>query len=146
MGSLIDVLAKSDKLKAMADALKIAGMVQMLSSDGPFTILAPNDEAVAQVPRSYFNSLLENKEKLTKAVKYHIIPEKLTTEDLENMLKRRESAEVESMEGHSLEFRSIGNLKPHFTVNGATIVSTGFEADNGLIYIIDAVLFVKNKI
>ncbi len=143
MGSLIDVLAKSDKLKAMADALKIAGMVQMLSSDGPFTVLAPNDEAVAQVPRSYFNSLLENKENLIKAVRYHIIPEKLTTEDLGNLLEKRDNAEVKSMEGHFLEFRSTGNLKPYFTVNGATIVSSGFEADNGIIYIIDAVLFVK---
>lgn len=145
MGSLIEVLGHSGKLKGMADAIKIAGLVDMLNSDGPFTILAPNDEAIAQVPRSYFNTLLEDKNKLKDAVLFHVIEGDLDSTNLEEMLASSESVEIQTMEGHKVVFRRSGTLRRHFTVNEATIASTDLKADNGIIHTIDAVLFVNEK-
>ncbi len=143
MGNLIETIVGSAKLKGVADAMKIGGMVDLLSADGPYTLLCPHDEAFAQVPRSLLNSILENKEELAKVIKYHIIRGSLTSRELAQKLKNKESLEVETMEGHRLAFRYSGTLKHHFTVNESSIVSADIRADNGIIHIIDKVLFIS---
>lgn len=143
MDSLIDVLSKSDKFKALTDAIKIAGMVDILSSDGPYTILAPTDEAVAQVPKSVFSALLENRDELIKSVKYHIIEGNLNSRKLLMKFKSATTVEVSTMEGQKVIFRVSGILKRHFMVDDATIISTDIKASNGFIHAIDAVLFRK---
>ena len=47
-------------------AVKAADLVEMLSSEGPFTVFAPTDEAFEKLPKGTLESLLkpENKEKL----------------------------------------------------------------------------------
>lgn len=146
MGSVADVLGNSDKLKGVADAMKIAGLVEMLNTNGPFTVLAPNDEALAQVPRSFFNSLLENKDELKRTVLYHIIHDEIDSTKLKEMLKNSTTKEIETMEGHSVVLGYSGDLRYHFTVNGATIVSADLKADNGVIHTIDSVLYIDRKV
>lgn len=141
MGNLVEVLGKSDKLKGVTDAMKIAGLVDLLSEDGPYTVLAPNDEAIAQVPRSYFNALLENHVRLVRGVKYHVIKGEITSKDIEEMLEGKEALEIETLSGDKVTFNSSGDLKVHYTVNNATIVSMDLRADNGVIHTIDKVLF-----
>lgn len=146
MGNLTETIANSAKLKGVADTIKIAGLSEMLNTDGPYTVLCPHDEAFAQIPRSFFNSLLDNRDELLKLVKYHIIKGNLTSKDLNEKLKTENSFETVTLEGHSVVFRSSGLLRPHFMVNDATVVTSDLRADNGIVHIIDKVLFFNNKV
>lgn len=145
MGNLIETIGGSAKLKGVADAIKIGGMVDLLSTDGPYTLLCPHDEAFAQFPRSSFNSLLENRDELVRVIKYHVIRGKLTSKDIEEKMKEYGTFEIETLEGHKMIFKYSGTLKHHFTVNDSTIVSTDLRADNGIIHIIDKVLLLEKS-
>lgn len=145
MGNIVEVLAKSDKFKGVTDAIKIAGLVELLSSKGPFTILAPHDEAVAQVPRSYFRNLISNRKGLAEIVKYHILQGEFTAKDIENKLNEKDSLEMETLSGEKVSLRFTGDLRKHYTVNKATIVSMDLRADNGVIHTLDTVLFYENS-
>ena len=57
-------------------ALAAADLVEVLEGPGPFTVLAPTDEAFAKLPAGTVESLLkpENKDKLRTILLYHVIP------------------------------------------------------------------------
>src|ERR1700722_10409365 len=65
-------------------AVKAAGLVPTLEGAGPFTVFAPTNEAFAKLPAGTVKTLLEpaNKDKLTAVLTYHVVPGKLTAEDL----------------------------------------------------------------
>ena len=56
---------------------------------GPFTVFAPTNEAFAKLPDGTVSTLLkpENKAKLTSILTYHVLPGKMTTEDLMAKIK-----------------------------------------------------------
>ncbi len=145
MGNLIETIMGSGKLKGVTDAIKIGGLVDLLSTDGPYTLLCPHDEAFAQIPKSFYNSLLENRNDLAELVKCHIIKGNITSKDIEEKLKGSDSVKVDTLGGREVVFKSSGTLKHHFTVNSATIVSSDLRAENGIVHIIDKVLFMEEE-
>src|SRR5690349_4355890 len=69
-------------------AVKAAGLVETLTSKGPFTVFAPVDAAFAALPASTIDTLLkpENKSELVKVLSYHVVLGKLTFEDLDSAI------------------------------------------------------------
>ena len=65
-GDIVDVAASNKSFKTLVAAVKAAGLVETLKSDGPFTVFDPTDEAFAKLPEGTLESLLkpENKQKL----------------------------------------------------------------------------------
>src|SRR5215212_7144768 len=65
-------------------AVKAAGLVDTLSSPGPFTVFAPTNAAFAKLPAGTVDTLLkpENKPALTKVLTYHVVPGRLSSTDL----------------------------------------------------------------
>ena len=59
--------------KTLVAAVKTAGLLETLAGEGPFTVLAPTDEAFAKLPKGTVKSLLkpENKKKLVAMLKLH---------------------------------------------------------------------------
>ena len=57
-------------------AVKAAGLVDTLSSPGPFTVFAPTNEAFDKLPPGTVDMLVkpENKAMLTKVLTYHVVP------------------------------------------------------------------------
>src|SRR5436190_1777236 len=72
---IVDTAVAAGSFKTLAAALKAADLVGTLKGDGPFTVMAPTDEAFARLPEGTVETLLkpENKEKLVAILKYHVI-------------------------------------------------------------------------
>ena len=72
-GTIVDVAAGNGSFNTLVAAVKAAGLVETLSSKGPFTVFAPTDAAFAALPKGTVESLLkpENKAKLVKLLTYH---------------------------------------------------------------------------
>lgn len=66
--NLIDTADAQGSFKTLGAALKAADLVETLKGTGPFTVLAPTDEAFAKVPKATFDELLkpENKAELPR--------------------------------------------------------------------------------
>ena len=81
---IVDTAVAAGSFKTLVAAVKAAGLVDTLKGDGPFTVLAPTDEAFAKLPAGTVESLLkpENKDKLVAILTYHVIPAKAMAADV----------------------------------------------------------------
>ena len=81
---IVDTAVGAGSFKTLVAAVKAAGLVDTLKGEGPFTVLAPTDEAFAKLPAGTVESLLkpENKDKLVAILTYHVIPGKAMAADV----------------------------------------------------------------
>ena len=73
--NIVENAVNSKDHTTLVAAVKAAGLVDTLSSPGPFTVFAPTDEAFAMLPAGTVSTLLkpENKATLTKVLTYHVV-------------------------------------------------------------------------
>ncbi len=132
---IVDTAVSAEKFKTLVAAVKAAGLVDTLKGEGPFTVLAPTDEAFAKLPEGTLDSLLkpENKEKLVAILKYHVIPAKAMAADVVKL----DGKSVKTAEG---KWAKIEVKDGHVMINGAKVVQADIECSNGVIHVIDTVL------
>lgn len=130
--TIVEVAASKDDFSTLVAAVKAAGLVDVLSSDGPFTVFAPTNEAFAALPEGTVESLLkpENKDQLVAILTYHVVPGKVMAKDVK-------TSEVATVQGSNVNLNaSYGKVK----INDANIVMTDVKASNGVIHVIDQVI------
>ncbi|KAG7154564.1 Transforming growth factor-beta-induced protein ig-h3-like 3, partial [Homarus americanus] len=107
---------------------------------GGFTIFAPSDSAFTLLPRSVVSRLQNNTDKLREVVLFHVIPGVIRIDDLTN----NDMLNSASPKGRKLRvnvFRNGGPKDQVVTVNGARIKRHDMLATNGVIHVIDRVLY-----
>lgn len=131
--TIVEVAVGAKKFNTLVAAVKAAGLVETLSGAGPFTVLAPTDEAFAKLPAGTVESLLkpENKAKLVKILTYHVIPGKVMAKTVVTL------TEAKTVEGSKVNIKVKDGT---VMVNKAKVVTTDIECKNGVIHIIDSVL------
>jgi uncharacterized surface protein with fasciclin (FAS1) repeats len=126
-------------------AVKAAGLVDTLSGPGPFTVFAPTNAAFDALPAGTVATLLkpENKAALIKVLTYHVVPGRLSAEDL---IARAQAgggrAELTTVEGDKLIVSGDGTNWWVTDDKGgrARITQTDVYQSNGVIHVVDAVL------
>jgi uncharacterized surface protein with fasciclin (FAS1) repeats len=72
--NIVETAVAAGNFNTLVEAVKAAGLVDTLSSPGPFTVFAPTDEAFAKVPKAVLDALMANKTLLTAVLTYHVVP------------------------------------------------------------------------
>jgi uncharacterized surface protein with fasciclin (FAS1) repeats len=126
-------------------AVKAAGLVPTLESPGPFTVFAPTNEAFNKLPAGAVQTLLkpENKDKLTGILTYHVVPGRLTTQDLREKIKEGGGkAELKTVEGEPLTImEKNGKLWLRDAKDDtAEITISNVMQSNGVIQVINTVM------
>ncbi len=131
-GTILEAAVDSGSFNTLISAVQAAGLESVFSSEGPYTVFAPTDEAFAALPPGALDQLLlpENKGVLTQVLAYHVVPGAITTEQIE-------TGPVVSVEEGAL---SLVSDTTGVTVNGANVVDADILTSNGVIHAIDAVL------
>lgn len=130
MPTIVEIAVNTEGFSTLVAAVKAADLVEALSSEGPFTVFAPNDDAFAKLPPGTVQTLVENPPQLARILKYHVVSGNLRQADI---------AEVESLT--SLESSPIPvRQNENFEVKNATVLAADIEASNGIIHIIDNVI------
>lgn len=129
---IVDTAVGAGTFNTLVAAVGAAGLVDVLKSDGPFTVFAPTDEAFAALPEGTVENLLkpENKDQLVSILTYHVVPGKVMSTDLVDDMK------AATVQGSSLTI----DLDNGVMVDGATVVAADIEATNGVIHVIDSVI------
>lgn len=130
--NIVELAASSNQFTKLVAAVKSADLVEALSSEGPYTLFAPNDKAFAKVPKATLDKLLKpvNKAELQKVLKYHVIAGAVMAADVK-------SGKVDTAEGSSLKLVAAQGA---VTVNGAKVIKADNKASNGVVHVIDTVL------
>ncbi len=140
-GDIVDVAVANGNFKTLVAAVQAAGLVDTLKGEGPFTVLAPTDEAFAKLPAGTVEGLLkpENKDKLVALLTYHVIPAKAMAADVVKLNGKA----VKSVEGSTIAISIVGGK---VTLNGkAKVVIPDVKASNGVIHVIDTVIMPTSR-
>jgi len=126
-------------------AVKAAGLVDTLSSAGPFTVFAPTNDAFAKLPAGTVDTLLkpENKATLTKILTYHVVAGKISSKRLARMIKKGGGkATLKTVSGGTLTAMMSGSSITLTDEKGgtSTITTADVFQSNGVIHVIDTVL------
>lgn len=132
MADIVDIAVSNDAFKTLVAAVSAAGLVETLKSPGPFTVFAPTDDAFAKLPPGTITTLLQNIPQLARILTYHVVPGKLTKDDLGKL------GTVNSVEGSPIKI----NCEDGFEVKNATVLAADIIADNGVIHVIDTVILM----
>jgi uncharacterized surface protein with fasciclin (FAS1) repeats len=131
---IVDTAASAGQFNTLVKAVQAAGLVDTLKGKGPFTVFAPTDEAFAKLPPGTVESLLQDKQKLTQVLTYHVVPGRVTAAQVK-------PGPVKTVQGQSLRVRSEGG---NVTVDNAKVIKTDVMASNGVIHVIDSVVLPSN--
>ncbi len=128
--NIVQTAEDAGSFNTLVTAIKEAGLEETLSGEGPFTVFAPTDEAFAALPEGTLDSLLEDKEALTRVLTYHVASGKYMATDVVGMTS------ITTLEGSDLPVNTTEGVK----VGDANVTATDIEASNGVIHVIDKVL------
>ena len=128
-----EVADAASSFNTLLTAVTEADLAEVLASEGPFTVLAPTDEAFGQLPRGTVASLLEpeNRESLQQILKYHVIQGRLYSDDF---FRNRS---VRTLAGTRVKLSFTDGA---FKVNATEVVAPDVAASNGVIHVINQVL------
>jgi uncharacterized surface protein with fasciclin (FAS1) repeats len=142
---IVDNAVNASNVTTTVSLVKLAGLVETLKSDGPFTVFAPNNDAFAKLPAATVASLQEpaNKAALTNILTYHVVAGTYTAADLKVMAQKGETLTTVQgetllpiLEDNMVKIQdAMGNK---VTVQTADVIST-----NGVTHVIESVLMPK---
>ena len=134
-GTIVDVAAGNEDFETLVAAVGAADLAETLSSEGPFTVFAPTDDAFAAVGQETLDLLLlpSNQAALQSILTYHVVGR---GDDLSSDIAEGETM-VPSLETSEL---TVVNESGAVTVDGANVTTADVMASNGVIHEIDAVL------
>jgi len=130
---LVTLAQKAGTFQTLLTAAKAAGLAETLMKGGPFTVLAPTDEAFAKLPAGTVEALLkpENKDKLARILKAHVIEGRVYADQVAGL------HEAPTLAGVHLGVEKRG---ANLALAGARVVTADLEAKNGVVHVIDSVI------
>ncbi len=131
MKNILKTAIEAGSFKTLVYSVKKAELVEVLNDKGPFTVFAPADEAFAKLPKEMLEKIVNNRDKLTSVLKYHVVLGKIMSKDM----NKKDS--VKTLQGGELSIDTSYGVR----VNEANVVKTDIECKNGVIHVIDSVLF-----
>ncbi len=125
-------------------AVQAAGLVDTLSSPGPFTVFAPTDDAFSALPAGTVDTLLQpaNKGQLSTILTYHVVAGRVPAAALSQAIRNN---------GGSYSFETVAGESLTASFDGHTIVITDgagreskvtmadVKTTNGVIHVTDGV-------
>jgi uncharacterized surface protein with fasciclin (FAS1) repeats len=121
-------------LSTLVGAVKEANLVDSLNSAKDITVFAPANSAFDKIPQPDLQKVLADKATLTKVLTYHVVPGRLSPDQLDGTHKTLEGQDV-----------TVSGRGTEFTVDGTSSVVCGnVQTENATVYIVDTVLMPKS--
>jgi len=130
--NIVEIGMAHDDFSTLVEAVKVAGLVDTLTGEGPFTLLAPTNDAFAALDDGVIDSLLlpENVDMLKKILTYHVVAGNVPSTAVP-------VGDVETASGDSIK---VDVSDEGVKINDADVIDADVIANNGIIHVIDKVL------
>jgi uncharacterized surface protein with fasciclin (FAS1) repeats len=143
--NIVENAVNSKDHTTLVAAVKAAGLVETLQSDGPFTVFAPINKAFDKLPKGTVETLVkpENKSMLTSILTYHVVAGQIDATTLMDWIEKNGGTyTAKTVQGGELKFKYDG--KNIWLIdekgNKAKITIKNVFQKNGVIHVIDTVL------
>ena len=133
--TIVEVAQSDSSFSTLVDLVVAADLANTLSSEGPFTVFAPTNEAFAALP-PYIAALLEREpEMLTEILLYHVAAGELQSGDVVGM---------EAIETVQTDSVVVSAADGDYYINNSKLISLDVMAENGVVHVIDQVLIPRS--
>jgi uncharacterized surface protein with fasciclin (FAS1) repeats len=146
--NIIENAVNSKDHTTLVAAVKAGGLVDALSSAGPFTVFAPTNRAFDKLPAGTVDGLLkpEALSSLQGILKYHVVSGSWDAKSLKKMIQKgRGKAQLKTLAGGTLT--AVMDKKGIWIIdaNGgkSRVTQSDVRQSNGVIHVVDAVLLPK---
>ncbi|GAE25547.1 sensory subunit of low CO2-induced protein complex [Halalkalibacter wakoensis JCM 9140] len=128
---ILETAKEAGTFNTLVAALEKAELVDTLKGEGPFTVFAPTDDAFEKLLKDLDITAedLLARDDLKDILLYHVVPEKVMSEDLQD------GAHIKTATEQTVRI----SLNP-VRVNSSNVVTPDIETSNGVIHVIDKVL------
>jgi transforming growth factor-beta-induced protein len=132
--NIVQTALAAGQFTTLASLLTKAGLVDTLSTSGPFTVFAPTDAAFAKVPKATLDALAANPAQLKSVLLYHVVPGQVTAAEVVKLTSAK------TLDGRSVAIKVVDGS---VYVDQAKVTTPDVTASNGVIHVIDSVLIPK---
>jgi uncharacterized surface protein with fasciclin (FAS1) repeats len=133
-GTLAQVAMDDARFTTLVSLVKLAGLDEALSSDGPYTLFAPTNAAFDRLDPDLVAHLTsdEGKAELTALLKGHVVEGEYLAADIS-----QGETDLKTLASTTLDIERVGDM---VTADNIDVVATDVEASNGVIHAIDQVI------
>lgn len=128
---LVETAIAAEDFDTLATLVEVAGLVDALRGEGPFTVFAPTDEAFAALDEALQAELIGDPELLASVLLYHVVEGAVLAEAVVGL------TEVTTLSGQTITVSVEGGS---VFLNGVEVVATDVLASNGVIHVLGGVL------
>ena len=142
---IVDIASGAENLSILVSALEKSDLISTLSGQGPFTVLAPSNEAFNTfLNDNGFNNLEDVPvDILTNILLNHVVGGRLASTDLTTGYATTFAISSASQASMSIFIDISNGVK----FNGVSSVSAAdISADNGIVHLVDAVIGLPNVV
>ena len=134
--NIVQTAVSAGSFNTLVAAVQAAGLADVLTGAGPFTVFAPTDEAFAKLPAGTVEYLLkpENNSKLVALLTYHVVAGRVTAGEVVSLTSAK------TVNGQEL---SISTRDGSVMIDNAQVTGTDIMASNGIIHVIDSVILPR---
>lgn len=130
---IVGMATSAGKFTLLVQAIKVAGLIDTLRGEGPFTLFAPSDAAFARIPADRLETLLAETDEWAHILRSHTVSGRIFTADI---IRYRQSTS-RALNGRPLSVQArLGCIY----VGGALVARGDMVASNGVIHELEDLL------
>jgi uncharacterized surface protein with fasciclin (FAS1) repeats len=141
--TVVEFIAQSDQLTVFYELLEASPtLLERLNTDQPYTLFAPNDEAVQRyldVNNLSVTQLIDDEKLLTDFLHQHIIGGQIRLETIKSAIQLLDGMDFKIL-NLALDELTFTITQAGVMVNGASFVSHNHQLLNGRVHVIDGVI------
>jgi uncharacterized surface protein with fasciclin (FAS1) repeats len=131
--TIVDIAAGNPDFSTLVSLVTAAGLAETLSGTGPYTVMAPTNEAFAAVPADTLAQLQADPTgALAEVLKLHVI-----SGAVDSAAAAAAAGTCVDTLGGKVKIEKVGE---DLTFGGAKITQVDLEGSNGIIHVIDGVV------
>ena len=136
--TVVAIAADNPDFTTLVELVTAAGLAETLSGTGPYTIMAPTNDAFAEVPQATLDQLAADPQgALTDVLKLHVISGKV-----DSAAAAAAAGTCVDTLGGKVKIEKVGE---DLTFGGAKITAVDIEGSNGVIHVIDGVVTAPSE-
>lgn len=149
---LTDAIAAESSITLFTQAVKTAGLIEVMNTEGPYTVFAPNNAAMQAIGYGSVEQVAAtDPELLKRLVNYHIVSDRRFVYDYILSTGVSNISRQAMLDGNSVNIKLIPDVNNPGSFNGITLSGVGNTVDvkllkqdilagNGVLHIIDGAL------
>jgi len=142
--TIVDVAVSNEDFSTLVAAVTEAELVEALSSEGPFTVFAPTNDAFAALLEEMeigAEDLLAS-EDLSDILLYHVVAGEFDAASVIELVGDNDYVLVDTLNGTPVK---VSVQDGAVFVNDSQVVAADVEASNGVIHVVDSVILPPSQ-